>query len=379
MAKTKEKTEMKIGVPTEIKNNEYRVAVTPAGVRELAARGHNVYVQAGAGLGSGMTDQEYTAAGAEILASAAEVFASADMIVKVKEPLSSELDNFRSGQILFTYLHLAAVPELADALLKKGVTGVAYETIQLAGGGLPLLIPMSMVAGRLSVQEGASHLKRTEGGRGVLLGGVPGVERSRVVILGGGTVGINAAKMALGMGADVCILDLNTRRLEYLDDVFGGHISTLASNQFNVAQAVRKADLVIGGVLVPGSRAPRLITREMIASMKPGAVIVDVAVDQGGCVEGLKATTHDNPTYVQDGVTIYAVANMPGAVARTSTFALTNATLPYVLKLADLGFRGAMANDPSFALGVNLHEGKVCHPAVAESLGLDYSPLDLAA
>lgn len=368
---------MIIGVPREIKNNENRVAVTPGGVEALISGGHRVVIEAGAGAGSGITDGQYTAAGAEMLPSPADVFMAADMIIKVKEPLPQEYDLFKENQLLFTYLHLAPEPELTGALLKKKVIGIAYETIQTEDGALPLLIPMSEVAGRMSVQIGAHYLEKHCGGRGVLLGGVPGVPPANVVVVGGGMVGINAAKMAVGLGADVAIVDKNPNRLRYLDDIFGASLTTLMSNPYNLRQAVSKADLLIGGVLVPGARAPRIITEDMIKSMKPGSVVVDVAIDQGGCVETIdRVTTHSDPVYVKHGVIHYAVANIPGAVARTSTFALTNVTLPYALALAKKGFQRAVKEDPSLARGVNVAGGKVTYQAVAEALGLEYTPLN---
>lgn len=368
---------MIIGVPREIKNNENRVAITPGGVEALISGGHRVVIEAGAGAGSGITDGQYTAAGAEMLPSPADVFMAADMIIKVKEPLPQEYDLFKENQLLFTYLHLAPEPELTGALLKKKVIGIAYETIQTEDGALPLLIPMSEVAGRMSVQIGAHFLEKHCGGRGVLLGGVPGVPPANVVVVGGGMVGINAAKMAVGLGADVAIVDKNPNRLRYLDDIFGARLTTLMSNPYNLRQAVSKADLLIGGVLVPGARAPRIITEDMIKSMKPGSVVVDVAIDQGGCVETIdRVTTHSDPVYVKHGVIHYAVANIPGAVARTSTFALTNVTLPYALALAKKGFQRAVKEDPSLARGVNVAGGKVTYQAVAEALGLEYTPLN---
>ncbi len=367
---------MIIGVPKEIKNNENRVAITPAGVETLVGAGHKVVIEAGAGVGSGISDGQYIAAGAEMLASPAEVFQIADMIVKVKEPLPAEYDLFKENQLLFTYLHLAPVPELTSALLRKKVTGIAYETIQTNDGALPLLTPMSEVAGRMSVQIGAQFLEKHYGGLGVLLGGVPGVPPAKVVIVGGGVVGTNAAKIAVGMGADVTIVDKNPNRLRYLDDIFGASLKTLISNPYNVKEAVAKADLVIGGVLVPGARAPRVITEDMVKGMKPGSVIVDVAIDQGGCVETIdRVTTHNDPVYIKHDVVHYAVANMPGAVARTSTFALTNVTLPYALALANKGFARAVQEDAALARGVNVIDGKVTYQAVAEALGLEYIPL----
>jgi alanine dehydrogenase len=366
---------MRIGVPTEIKNNEYRVGMTPSGAAVLTADGHDVFVQAGAGDGSGFSDDEYRAAGARILPDADAVYEAADMIVKVKEPIDPDLARLKDGQLLFTYLHLAPVPDLTKALLEKKITGIAYETItDERKRTLPLLTPMSEVAGRMSVHVGAYYLHKPNGGRGVLLGGVPGVLPSDVVIIGGGVVGTNAAKMAVGLGARVTILDTNLERLRQLDDIFRGTVQTLASNSAHITDAVREADLLIGGVLIPGAAAPKLVTRAMISEMKKGSVIVDVAIDQGGCVETAHATTHSNPTYEVDGVIHYCVANMPGAVPRTSTIALTNATLPYTRRLAHLGFAQAIA-DPGLAEGVNVYQGKITYKAVAESQGREYTAL----
>jgi alanine dehydrogenase len=366
---------MKIGVPTEIKNNEYRVGMTPSGANVLVADGHQVYVQAGAGDGSGFGDDEYEAAGAKILKSADDVFDAADMIVKVKEPIEADLKRLKDSQLLFTYLHLAPVPDLTEQLLKKKITGIAYETItDERKRTLPLLTPMSEVAGRMSVHVGAYYLHRPFGGRGVLLGGVPGVLPSDVVIIGGGVVGTNAAKMAAGLGARVTILDTNLERLRQLDDIFRGTVQTLASNIAHIAEAVRHADLLIGGVLIPGAAAPKLVTRQMIREMKKGAVIVDVAIDQGGCVETAHATTHSDPVYEVDGVIHYCVANMPGAVPRTSTIALTNATLPYTRRLANLGFAKAI-EEPGLAGGVNVYNGAITYEAVAQSQGRPYVAL----
>ncbi len=350
---------------------EFRVAMTPGGVESLVRRGHEVLVEKGAGVGSGMPDAEYEAAGARLVS--AEEAWGAELVVKVKEPLPEEYKYLRPGLLLFTYLHLAASRELTEAMVKSGVTGIAYETVQLEDGSLPLLVPMSEVAGRMATQVGAYYLEKPMGGRGILLGGVPGVAPASVVILGGGTVGTNAAKIALGMGAQVYVLDVNHRRLQYLDDVFGGRLITLTSTEANLKKVVQFADLLIGAVLIPGAKAPKLVTREMVASMKEGAVIVDVAVDQGGCVETIRPTTHDDPTYLVDGVVHYGVANMPGAVPRTSTFALTNQTLPYVLKLAEKGLE-ALKEDPALLKGLNVHAGRLTHPAVAEAFGLPYTP-----
>ena len=367
---------MIIGVPKEIKNNENRVALTPAGVVAFCKAGHQVVIENNAGVGSEISNEEYMAAGAKILATPAEVYAGSEMIMKVKEPLPSEYDLFKDGQLLFTYLHLAPEPALTAALLRKNVVGIAYETVQPADGSLPLLIPMSEVAGRMSIQIGAQFLEKPHGGRGILLGGVPGVTPANVTIVGGGIVGLNAAKMAMGMGADVTILDVSNARLRYLDDIFGMRIKTLMSNSYNIAQAVAGADLLIGAVLIPGAKAPKLVTEEMVKTMKPGSVIVDVAIDQGGSVETVDhVTTHAEPTYEKFGVIHYSVANMPGAVARTSTFALTNATLPYALKLANLGYAEAIRTDLAVARGVNVIHGKLTYKAVAEALNQEYTPL----
>ncbi len=366
---------MRIGVPTEIKTDEYRVGMTPAGAAVLAGDGHEVFVQSRAGTGSGFSDEEYKAAGAKIVPDADAVYDKAEMIVKVKEPIEADLKRLKDNQLLFTYLHLAPVPDLTQALLKKKITGVAYETItDERKRTLPLLTPMSEVAGRMSVHVGAYYLHKPNGGRGVLLGGVPGVLPSDVVIIGGGVVGTNAAKMAAGLGARVTILDTNLERLRQLDDIFLGKIQTLASNPAHIADAVRRADLLVGGVLIPGASAPKLVTRPMIREMKKGAVIVDVAIDQGGCVETAHATTHSNPIYEVDGVIHYCVANMPGAVPRTSTIALTNATLPFARRLAKLGFTKAV-DDPGLAEGVNVYKGAITYKAVAESQSRPFTPL----
>lgn len=367
---------MIIGVPKEIKKQEYRVALTPAGCSMLREQGHTVIVQIGAGEGSGFMDEEYAGAGAELVERPADVWARAEMIVKVKEPLPEEYKYFRSQQILFTYLHLAAAPELAKVLAERQVTAIAYETIQMPNGSLPLLTPMSEVAGRMSVQEGAKYLEAFQGGRGVLLGGVPGVPPAEVIIIGGGIVGTNAAKMALGLGADVVVLEKNGDRMRYLDDVFQGRLRTLMSNPHNIANAVRKADLLIGAVLVPGARAPRLVTEEMVKTMKKGAVIVDVAVDQGGSIATIdRTTTHENPIYEKYGVIHYAVANMPGGVPRTSTLALTNVTIDYVMQLATKGFDQSVRANAPLALGVNAYKGAITHPQVADAVGLPYTPI----
>ncbi|WP_010273996.1 alanine dehydrogenase [Paenibacillus senegalensis] len=368
---------MIIGVPQEVKDKEYRVALTPAGAEQLVRDGHQVIVQQNAGIGSGFQNQEYEQAGAIIVEQAAEVWERAEMIMKVKEPLASEYGYFRKNLILFTYLHLAAARELAQRLVESEMTAIAYETIQLPNGSLPLLTPMSEVAGRMSVQVGAQFLERFYGGRGILLGGVPGVPPADVIIIGGGIVGTNAAKMALGLGANVVVVERSTERMRYLDDVFGGRIRTLMSNTFNIAYAVQKADLLIGAVLIPGAKAPKLVTEEMVKTMKPGAVIVDVAVDQGGSIETIdRATTHSDPTYLKYGVVHYAVANIPGAVPRTSTLALTNSTLPYAMKIAQLGVERAVNQTPELRPGVNCYRGHVTHPAVAEAVGLNYASLD---
>jgi alanine dehydrogenase len=366
---------MKIGVPKEIKNNEYRVAMVPAGVKALVDAGHQVMVQSGAGLGSGLSDEAYLAAGATLIPHAADIWASAEMIVKVKEPLTSEYDLIQDQQTIYTYFHLAAVPELAEVLLRKKVTAVAYETIQTADGRLPLLEPMSEVAGRMAIQCGAHALEKPQGGMGLLLGGVPGVDRAEVVIIGGGTVGINALKMAVGMGARVTILDVSLKRLSYLDDLFGNRITTLYSNYINLRETIARADLVIGAVLIAGARAPHLVTEDDLKNMRDGSVIVDVSVDQGGCVATSRPTSHENPTFVVHGVVHYCVANMPGAVSRTSTFALTNTTIGYALQLANKGAIQAASQDHALALGFNTYQGACTHEAVAQSLGYEYCKL----
>jgi alanine dehydrogenase len=365
-----------IGLPKEIKDNEYRVGLTPAGVRALADAGHRVLVEKSAGEGSGFEDALYMRAGGAIVESADDVWAEGEMIVKVKEPIAPEYPRMRAGQLLFTYLHLAPDNALTEELLNRKVTGVAYETITDRKGTLPLLTPMSEVAGRMAIQVGAHYLEKMSGGRGILLGGVPGVPAARVVIIGGGVVGTNAAKIAVGMGAHVTIIDSNLDRLRELDDIFLSKIATLASSAYMIHDAVSLADLIIGAVLVPGAAAPRLVTRNMLKDVSDGAVIVDVAVDQGGCVETTHPTTHSAPTYYVEGVLHYCVANMPGAVPRTSTFALTNATLPYALKLANQGFAGAVAKDSGLKQGVNTYAGKLTYDAVAVSQGREYSPLD---
>lgn len=363
---------MIVGIPKEVKDKENRVSTTPAGVGEYVKHGHTVIVEKDAGVGSGFATDEYVAAGARIVDTHEQVFDEADMIVKVKEPIASEYDLLRPDQLLYTYLHLAAEEELTKALMRQKVQAVAYETVQLPGGQLPLLQPMSEVAGRMSVQVGAHYLERTNGGRGMLLGGVPGVPGANVLIVGGGIVGTNAAQMALGMGANVTIVDKSIERLRYLDLVLHGRIHTLASNTQNLRDAVAESDLVIGGVLLPGAKAPKLVTADMVASMKKGTVVVDVAIDQGGCFETSKPTSHSNPVYDVDGVTHYCVTNMPGAVARTSTLALSNVTLPYGLALADNGLAGAVARYPELAPGINVLGGQITYQAVADAFGLPY-------
>ena len=356
---------MRVGIPTEIKNNENRVAITQAGVYELARRGHDVLVQAGAGLGSAITDAEYVAAGATIIEDAADVWAQADMILKVKEPIAAEYDKMRKDQVLFTYLHLAASRECTDAVVSSGTTAIAYETVQLPNRALPLLAPMSEVAGRLSVQVGAYSLMKANGGRGVLLGGVTATRRGKVVVIGGGAAGEQAARIAFGMGAEVTIIDIALPRLKQLEDEFDGRIQTRTSNAHNITEALKDADLVIGSVLIPGEKAPKLVTDEMVAQMKPGSVLVDIAIDQGGCFENSRATTHDDPTYQVHNSIYYCVANMPGAVPETSTAALTNATLPYVVALADKGWVKALNDDASLAKGLNAHHGVITNHGVA--------------
>ena len=367
---------MIIGVPKEVKDHESRVGVTPAGAKALTEAGHKVLVEQDAGRLSSFPDDDYQAVGAEIVGEAYHVWRNADMVVKVKEPTKEEYYHFREGLTLFTYLHLAPLTELTDMLLQRKVTGIAYETVRDRFGALPLLTPMSEVAGRLSVQVGATYLQKDHGGRGVLLGGVPGVPPGNVCIIGGGIVGTNAAKMALGLGAKVTIVDLNLNRLRELDDIFSGRVFTLASNSYNVERAVSEADLVIGGVLIPGAAAPKIVSHVMVSRMKQGSVIVDVAIDQGGCIETAKPTTHSNPSYEVDGVVHYCVTNMPAAVPNTSTLALTNATFPYVLKLAKLGAKAAIANDPGIAEGVNTIDGNLTYKAVADSQGREYTTVD---
>ncbi|MGA7669796.1 MAG: alanine dehydrogenase [Nitrolancea sp.] len=366
---------MLIGVPKEIKDNENRVSTTPAGVAEYVHHGHDVIVERSAGVGSGFVDEEYADAGATIIDTHEGVFARAEMIIKVKEPIASEYPLLRKDQILYTYLHLAAEAELTQALVNQGVAAVAYETVQLADRSLPLLAPMSEVAGRMSVQVGAQYLMKTYGGRGLLLGGVVGVPPAKVVVIGGGIVGTNAAQIALGMGAEVTIIDLNIERLRFLEHVLHGRLTTLASNRRNVSDAVADADLVVGAVLIPGAKAPKLVTEEMVRRMRPGSVIVDVAIDQGGCIETMKPTKHSDPTFEVDGVLHYGVTNMPGAVPRTSTLALSNVTLPYGLKLADQGLQKAVSADLALAKGVNVYRGKITYQSVADAFELTYTPL----
>ena len=366
---------MRVGTVREIKNHEYRVGLTPESVRELAAHGHEVWVESGAGLGIGADDGAYRQAGAVIKDQAADIFAGCDMVVKVKEPQAVERAQLREGQVLYTYLHLAPDPEQTADLVKSGVTAIAYETVTGPGGSLPLLKPMSQVAGRMSIQAGATALEKAHGGRGVLLGGVPGVLPGRVLVIGGGVVGFNAAQMAVGLGADVTILDRDPEVLERLGIHFESRAKTRFSNKANLAESVAEADLVIGAVLIPGAAAPKLVTRDMLGTMKPGSVLVDVAIDQGGCFETAHATTHAEPTYVVDGIVHYCVANMPGAVARTSTYALNNVTLPHALRIAELGWKEALRANPHLAAGLNVHEGKVTYEAVARDLGYDYTPI----
>src|SRR3954451_7149886 len=364
---------MKIGVPKEIKTNENRIALVPAGAESLIGAGHSVLVETGAGLGRGFRDEDYPSAGAKIAPDAAAVWKDSDMIMKVKEPIEKEWKHMKKGQLIFTYFHFAADEKLTKAHLDSGAVCVAYETVELSSRELPLLTPMSEVAGRMAVQEGAKYLEKLYGGRGVLLGGVPGVAPAKVVILGGGIVGINAAKMAAGMGAKVTILDLSLERLRYLSDVMPANVVLIHSNRHNILAEVEKADLVVGAVLIPGAKAPKLIRRDDLSRMQPGSVIVDVAIDQGGCVETMKPTTHENPTYVVDGVIHYGVANMPGGVPRTSTLALTNATLPYAMQLANKGWKQALKDSPALLKGLNVAKGKVTYPGVAEAFGMTYT------
>ncbi len=367
---------MIIGVPKEIKNNENRVAVTPAGVSEFVRHGHKVYVQSTAGEGSGFSNEEYVEAGAQLLPTIEEVYAIADMIVKVKEPIESEYKLIKKDQLLFTYFHFASHQPLTNAMIESGAVCLAYETVEKADRSLPLLVPMSEVAGRMSIQEGAKYLEKPLGGRGILLGGVPGVKPADVVVLGGGIVGTQAAKMAAGLGSQVTIMDISIPRLRQLDDIMPANVQTLYSNGYNIRQAIKTADLVIGGVLIPGAKAPHLITKDMLKLMKKGAVLVDVAVDQGGCFETTKATTHADPTYVIDGIIHYCVANMPGAVPYTSTLALTNATLPYAVQLANKGWKEACKQNAELLLGLNVVGGKVVYKGVSEAFNLPYTPVE---
>ena len=362
---------MIIGVPKEVKNRENRVAIVPGGVKQLVSAGHKVLIERSAGLGAGIPDERYQAAGATIVNTAADAWA-AEMVIKVKEPIAQEFGFLREGLVLYTYLHLAAVPELAQQLIAKKVSAIAYETIELEDRSLPLLTPMSEVAGRMAVQVGAQCLQKHNGGKGLLLGGVPGVKRGRVAIIGGGVVGINSAKMAVGLGADVTILDISARRLAYLDDVFGNNVTTLMSNPENIATSVQEADLVIGGVLVTGAKAPCLVTREMIRLMEKNSVIVDVAIDQGGCVETIRPTTHDDPVYIEENVLHYGVTNIPGDVPKTSTYALTNVTMKYALEIAQKGFGNALKDSEALRKGLNTFQGHVTHKAVAEALGMPF-------
>lgn len=367
---------MIIGIPREIKNNENRVGITPAGVDQFVKAGHQVYVEINAGLGSGFTNEDYQAAGATLLDHAADVWGKAEMVIKVKEPLAEEYPYFRKDLVLFTYLHLAAEPSLTKALVDSGITAIAYETVAV-GRSLPLLTPMSEVAGRMASQIGAQCLEKPKGGKGILLGGIPGVKRGKVTVIGGGVVGTNAAKIAIGLGADVTIMDVSAERLREIDDIFGNAVHTMMSNPVNIAEAVAESDLVVGAVLIPGARAPKLVTEEMIKSMKDGSVVVDVAIDQGGIIETCDhITTHDNPTYVKHGVVHYAVANMPGAVPRTSTVGLTNVTIPYGLQLANKGVAAAVAGNESLKAGVNVLNGYVTYEAVARDLEYDYKTVD---
>jgi alanine dehydrogenase len=366
---------VKVAVPREVKNHEYRVAITPAGVHELTANGHEVFIEAGAGDGSSITDQEFREAGAQILPTADDTWAAGDLVLKVKEPIAEEYHRMRAGQVLFTYLHLAASKGCTDALVDRKVTGIAYETVELADRSLPLLAPMSEVAGRLAPQVGAYHLMRAGGGRGVLLGGVSGVYAAKVVVIGAGVSGLNAAAIALGMQAEVLLLDKNISRLRGADAIYQGHLQTVASNSYEIERAVLDADLVIGAVLVPGAKAPKLITNDLVKRMKPGSVLVDISIDQGGCFEDSRPTTHADPTYKVHDSIFYCVANMPGAVPHTSTYALTNVTLPYVVELANRGWRDALRRDPALALGLNTHDGHVTYGPVADAHGMSHLPL----
>ncbi len=365
---------MKVAIPRELKNHEYRVAITPSGVHELVRSGHEVFVEKDAGVGSRIDDQDFVAAGAAILPNADEVWQTGDLILKVKEPIAQEYHRMRKGQVLFTYLHLAASRECTDALLTSGITAIAYETVQLADGSLPLLAPMSEVAGRMAPQVGAHHLQRDGGGRGVLMGGVSGVYAAKVVVIGAGVSGMNAAAIALGMQAEVLLVDKNVARLRSADAIYQGHCQTVASNAYEIERAVIDADLVIGAVLVPGAKAPRLVSNELVSRMRRGSVLVDISIDQGGCFEDSHPTTHDNPTYEVHNSLFYCVANMPGAVPHTSTYALTNVTLPYALEIANRGWRDALRADPAFALGLNTHEGVITYDSVGEAHGLPWTP-----
>ncbi|MFI2667842.1 alanine dehydrogenase [Micromonospora carbonacea] len=366
---------MKVGIPREVKNHEYRVAITPAGVNEFTRSGHQIFVESGAGVGSSITDEEFAAAGAKILATADEVWDTAELVLKVKEPVAEEHHRMRAGQVLFTYLHLAASRACTDALVDRGVTGIAYETVELPDRSLPLLAPMSEVAGRLAPQVGAYHLQRQGGGRGILMGGVSGVYAAKTVVIGAGVSGMNAAAIALGLQAEVLLLDKNVARLRQADAIYRGHLQTVASNAYEIERAVLDADLVIGAVLVPGAKAPTLISNELVSRMKPGSVLVDISIDQGGCFEDSRPTTHAEPTYQVHDSIFYCVANMPGAVPHTSTYALTNVTLPYALELANHGWREALRRDPALALGLNTHDGQVVYGPVAEAHGMPTRPL----
>ena len=366
---------MKVGIPREVKNHEYRVAITPSGVHEFVRHGHEVYVEKEAGVGSSIVDDDYAAAGATILGAADDVWATADLILKVKEPVAQEYERMREGQTLFTYLHLAADKRLTEELAKRKVTAIAYETVELPDRSLPLLAPMSEVAGRLAPQVGAHTLMRAQGGRGVLMGGVPGVYAAKVVVIGAGVAGQNAAAIALGMQAEVLLLDRNVARLRLMDAIYQGHCQTIASNNYEVERAVLDADMVIGAVLVPGAKAPKLVSNELVSRMKPGSVLVDISIDQGGCFEDSRPTTHDDPTYRVHNSVFYCVANMPGAVPHTSTYALTNVTIPYAVELANLGWRGALNADPSLAMGLNTYGGAVTYGPVAEAHGMAHTPL----
>src|SRR6516162_2475237 len=366
---------MKVGIPKEVKNHEYRVAITPAGVHELVRAGHDVFIQQNAGIGSAIPDEDFVIAGATILPTADDVWTSSELVLKVKEPVAEEYHRMRKGQVLFTYLHLAASREATDALLGSGITSIAYETVQLPDGSLPLLAPMSEVAGRMAPQVGAHHLQRDGGGRGVLMGGVSGVYAAKVVVLGAGVSGMNAAAIALGMQAEVLLVDKNVARLRQADAIYQGHLQTVASNTYEIERAVLDADLVIGAVLVPGAKAPRLVSDELVSRMKPGAVLVDISIDQGGCFEDSHPTTHANPTYKVHETLFYCVANMPGAVPHTSTYALTNVTLPYTVEIANRGWRDALRTDPALSLGLNTFGGAVTCEPVAEAHGLAYTPI----